>query len=404
MSTSINIGLIREEKVPGDNRVAFTPQQCLWISTHYPHIAVTVQPSPRRCFSDDEYRALGITVAEDLSHCDILLGIKEVPKEKLLAGKTYLFFSHTKKQQPQNQLMLQEIIKKNITLIDYECLVHNDGQRILGFGFFAGVVGAHNGLLAYGDRTKTFSFKRVHECKDFQALITTYFGVKLPPVKIVITGSGRVAAGSLEVMGLLGIKYVTPDEFLINNYSYPVYTQLKAGELYLRKSDKTYSREDFHNNPGAYECKFLPFVTAADVLMNGIYWDKNIEPLFTWADLQKENFRIQVIADITDDQNGSIPCNLGDTTIEEPVYGVHRFNQQKTADHFDPESVTMMCVGNLPNELPRDASQYFGDQLMKYVFDELLAPQSDMVHKATIVDKGELTERYHYMAEYAGLK
>ncbi len=396
----VQIGLIREEKIPQDNRVAFTPLQCQWIMTHYPHVAITVQPSPHRCFRDEEYLAAGIRMNEDLSHCDILLGIKEVPVEKLLPGKTYLFFSHTKKQQPQNQAMLHEILAKKITLIDYECLVHEDGQRILGFGFFAGVVGAHNGLLEYGRRTGTFDFKRVHECHDFQELITHYFGVKLPPLKIVATGSGRVTAGILEVMGLLGIKYIPPEEFLINEYAYPVYTQLKAGELYLRKTDKTYSREDFHANPGAYDCKFLPYVTCSDILINGIYWDKNIERLFSWDDLTKDNFRIKVIADVTDDKNGSIPCNLGDATIENPSYGVNRYTREKTEPYHE-DGITMMCVGNLPNELPRDASQFFGDHLMKYVFDELMKERSDMIEKATITHAGGLTKRYAYLAEYA---
>jgi saccharopine dehydrogenase (NAD+, L-lysine forming) len=399
MTKEINIGLIREQKIPHDNRVAFTPLQCKWIMSHYPGITVTVQPSAERCFSDLEYRDAGIKLSEDLSDCSVLLGIKEVPVEHLLPGKTYLFFSHTKKQQPHNKHMLQTILEKQITLIDYECLVHEDGQRILGFGFFAGVVGAHNGLLAFGERTGTFKFKRVHECRDFQELITHYFGVKIPPVKIVATGSGRVTAGILEVMGLLGIKYIPPEEFMINSYAYPVYTQLKAGELYLRKTDKTYSREDFHNHPEKYDCKFLPYVTCSDILMNGIYWDKNIEPLFTWADMAKDNFRLQVIADITDDAQGSIPCNLGDGTIEDPIYDVNRFSRQKTAP-FDEEGVTMMCVGNLPNELPRDASQYFGDQLMKFVFDELLKTESKMIERATIAKAGALTAHYDYLEDY----
>ncbi|MBO9729870.1 MAG: alanine dehydrogenase [Chitinophaga sp.] len=400
MQNTIHIGLIREEKHPHDNRVAFTPKQCQWILHHFPQVRLYVQPSPRRCFTDEEYKNAGIPLLEDLSGCSILLGIKEVPVEQLLAGKTYLFFSHTKKKQPHNQRMLQTILQKNITLIDYECLVHPDGQRILGFGFFAGIVGAHNGLLAFGEKTKSFHFKRVHTCHDFQELIGHYFGIKLPPMKIVITGSGRVAAGALEIMGLLGIKYLPPEEYLVNSYAYPVYTQLKAGELYLKKEDKTYSRADFHAHPETYECRFLPYVTASDILMNGIYWDHNIPPLFHADDLKKDNFRIQVIADITDDTNGSIPCNLGDSTIENPVYGVTRDTMEQTAPYL-PNTIDMMCVSNLPNELPRDASQYFGDQLMKYVFEELLNPDSTMIQNATIASKGRLTAAFAYLEDYA---
>jgi alanine dehydrogenase len=395
----LHIGLIREEKQPHDNRVAFTPQQCQWIKQHYPQVKITVQPSAWRCFTDDEYEAAGITLSEDLSRCNILMGIKEVPVNTLIPGKMYLFFSHTRKKQPHNRHLLQTILQQNITLIDYECLVHEDGQRILGFGFFAGVVGAHNGLLTYGKKTGLYDLIPVHRCHDFKELIDRYFGAKIPPVKIAITGSGRVAAGTLEVMGLLGIKYIPPEEYLINTYAYPVYTQLKAGELYLRKSDRTYSREDFHLHPEQYACRFLPFVTATDILMNGIYWDERISPLFTWDDLAKDNFRIKVIADITDDTNGSIPSNLGDSTIEDPVYGVDRHTRQRTAPYL-ANTVDMMCVSNLPNELPRDASQYFGDQLMKYVFDELLLPDSTTIHNATIAHKGALTERFEYLQDY----
>ncbi|PUZ27287.1 Alanine dehydrogenase [Chitinophaga costaii] len=399
MEKQFRIGLIREAKIPQDNRVAFTPLQCHWIQQHYPHVKMIAQPSPHRCYTDAEYTAAGIEVADDMEHCDILLGIKEVPPELLIAGKTYLFFSHTKKKQPYNQQLLQTIASKNITLVDYECLTHSDGQRMLGFGFFAGVVGAHNGLMTYGQRTGTFHLKRVHACHDFQELISHYFGVKLPPMKIAITGSGRVTAGTLEIMGLLGIKYVTPDALLMQDFEYPVYTQLKAGELYLHRKDKTYNRLDFHHHPENYECRFRPFVRAADLLINGIYWDERMEPLFSWEDLKSPHFRIQVIADITDDASGSIPCNLGDGTIDAPVYGVNRQQRSKTAPHL-AGSVDMMCVGNLPNELPRDASHYFGDQLMKYVFDELLLPKSELLQRATIIKKGSLTPVFSYLQDY----
>ncbi|RAJ82377.1 alanine dehydrogenase [Chitinophaga dinghuensis] len=399
MEKLLHIGLIREEKIPHDNRAAFTPKQCQWIMHHYPQVIIHAQPSPHRCFKDEEYAKAGVSLKEDLSDCHLLLGIKEVPPEFLIPHKTYLFFSHTKKKQPHNQHMLQAILRQNIRLIDYECLVHPDGQRILGFGFFAGVVGAHNGLMAYGHKTGDYKLKPVHQCHDFQELISHYFGVKLPPLKIVATGSGRVAAGVLEIMGLLGIKYIPPEEFLINQYNYPVYTQLKAGELYLRKGEKTYSRADFHAHPEMYDCRFLPYVTVSDILMNGIYWDHNIPPLFSVNDLKKDNFNIQVIADITDDTNGSVPCNLGDSTIEDPVYGVDKQTNTRTAPYLKG-TVDMMCVSNLPNELPRDASQYFGDQLMKYVFEELLKDHSEMLLNATITQNGQLTAKFSYLQDY----
>lgn len=404
MPEKIKIGLIREEKIPEDNRVAFTPRQCKWIQEHFPQIRITVQPSFKRCFHDSEYIREGIELNEDMNGCDMLMGIKEVPVDRLLPEKTYFIFSHTRKKQPHNRKLMQTFIEKKITLIDYECLTHDDGQRIIGFGFFAGVVGAHNGLLAYGKKTGLFNFKPVYEYHDFKELAESYFGTKLPPLKIVATGSGRVAAGILEVMGLLGIKDVPAEEFLISDYKYPVYTQLKAGELYLRKEDKVYNRDDFHRHPEEYECKFLPFITAADILMNGIYWTENMSPLFNWEDLAKKQFRIKVIADITNDTHGSVPCNLGDSTIKDPVYGVDRFSREKKPPYLS-DTLDMMCVGNLPNELPRDASRYFGEQIVKYVLDDLVketASQDDaIIERATIVKGGKLTTPFEYLKDYA---
>jgi saccharopine dehydrogenase (NAD+, L-lysine forming) len=397
----IKIGLIREGKLPADNRVALTPAQCKWILKNSDDVSIAVQSSPSRCFTDREYQLAGADVKENMSDCDILMGIKEVPIEQLIADKTYLFFSHTKKKQPHNQKLLQSIIQKNITLIDYECLEHDDGQRIIGFGFFAGIVGAHNGMMAYGNRTGLFKLDRVYKQKSFRELIHTYFGLRLPNVKIAITGSGRVAHGILEIMNLMGIHEVEPDDYLKRRFSYPVYTQLKGAELYADKKTGKYSREAFHNHPENFECKFLPYAGQTDILMNGIYWDKNVPRLFEEKDVNTENFIIQTIADITDDENGSVPVNKGDQSIEDPVYGVDKTTLQKTAPYL-PNSIDIMAVGNLPNELPKDASRYFGEQLIKYVLEDLVKGGSAIIDRATMVKAGKLTKEYAYLNDYAG--
>ena len=396
----LKIGLIREGKVPADNRVAMTPAHCKWMNKTQTNVSVMVQHSDSRCFSDREYSMAGVQVKEDISECDILLGIKEVPLDMLIEGKTYLFFSHTKKLQPYNRKLLKEIIAKKITLIDYECLEHEDGKRIIGFGFFAGVVGAHNGMMAYGKKTGSFSLERVNSTKNFQDLIHTYFGLKLPPIKIAVTGSGRVAHGVLEIMNLLGIHEVEPDEYLEKEFSYPVYVHLKGADLYAHQQTGKYSRDDFHHHPENYRCTFDQYIPHTDILMNGIYWDKNIPRLFEMDALKKPDFRIQTIADITDDMNGSVPCNLGDSTIEDPVYGIDKNSFAKTAP-YQQGSVDIMAVGNLPNELPRDASRYFGEQLIKHVLKDLIDGNSSIIDRATIVKEGQLTEHYAYMHDYA---
>jgi saccharopine dehydrogenase (NAD+, L-lysine forming) len=396
----VTIGLIKEGKIPADNRVALIPLQCKWIQKNFSGVRIVAQASAGRCFSDAEYMAAGVNVVNDISGCDILLGIKEVPVHDLIAGKTYLFFSHTRKKQPYNQKLLQAIIKKKITLIDYECMEHEDGQRIIGFGFFAGVVGAHNGLMAYGKRTGLYNLERVYKQKSFRQLIHTYFGLRLPNVKIAITGSGRVAHGILEIMNLVGIHEVEPDDYLKRRFAYPVYTQLKGADLYKNKITGKYNREDFHAQPANYVCTFLPYAQQTDILMNGVYWDKTIPRLFEKEDIGKEDFIIQTIADITDDADGSVPVNMGDQTIENPVYGVNKITLQKTEPYIK-DSIDVMAVGNLPNELPRDASRYFGEQLIKYILEDIVKNGSEIITRATITKAGTLTPPFSFLQGYA---
>lgn len=397
----LKIGLIKEGKVPADNRVALTPEQCKWVQENM-NIRIVVQHSETRCYKDKEYTNAGIEVKEDVSDCDVLLGIKEVPVAMLIPEKTYFFFSHTKKMQAYNQHLLHSIISKKITLIDYECLEHEDHTRIIGFGFFAGVVGAHNGMMAYGNRTGNFSLSRVYKQKNFQQLIHTYFGLKLPIIKIAVTGSGRVAHGILEIMNLMEIHEVEPDEYVNDKFSYPVYVHLKGADLYKDKLTGRYNRSGFHEHPENFGCLFNNYLSETDILMNGVYWEETIPRLFEIDDMKREDFSINTIADISDDHNGSVPCNIGDATIENPVYGINRLTGLVTEPYI-AGSVDVMAVGNLPNELPRDASRYFGEQLIKYILEDLINGGSKLLTHATIVKHGSLTADYDYMKEYAGV-
>ncbi|MGZ5285827.1 MAG: NAD(P)-dependent oxidoreductase [Flavisolibacter sp.] len=396
----ITIGLLKEGKVPSDNRVALTPSQCRWLQNQYEGIQFLVQHSPGRCFIDEEYARAGIALSHSMEECDILLGIKEVPYADLIPGKTYLFFSHTRKKQPYNQQLMRTITEKNITLIDYECMEHEDGQRIIGFGFFAGIVGAHNGMMVYGKRSGAFEMERVYKQKDFKELIHSYFGLKIPSIKIAVTGSGRVAHGILEVMNLMEVIEVEKEEYLSRDFTYPVYVQLKGSDLYAHKSTGKYSRDDFHHHPDNYRCLFDQYLSSTDVLMNGVYWDLQVPRLFDKEAVTDPKFRISVISDITDDAFGSVPINLGDQSIEDPVYGVDKTSFEKTAPYLDT-SVDVIAVGNLPNELPRDASKYFGEQLIKYILPDLVRDGSRIIEGATIVRSGKLTEKFSYLEDYA---
>ena len=396
------IGLIKERKDPPDSRVALTPFQAKYIKDKYDNVDVIVESSDIRCFKDDEYRAQGIEVTDDISHCDILFGVKEVPVDHLIPEKTYLFFSHTKKMQPYNQKLMHALIEKKIRMIDYECLTHSDEQRILGFGLFAGIVGAHNGLLTYGKKFGMYDLPAAHTVDDYQTLINTYRRQRLPNIKIAVTGSGRVAAGIIEVMTNLDIESVEPEDYLANEYEYPVYTQLKGQLLYAHKERGDYIREDFHEHPQDYKCLFADYTSQTDILMNGIYWDEDIERLFEKEDIKTKDWRISVIADITCDINGSVPINIGASTIAQPVYGINRSDMSKVGPYQNSkEVIDVMAVDNLPNELPRDASHYFGAHLEKFILRALLSESNDIIERATICKNGKLTPDYEYMSKYA---
>ena len=398
----IRIGVIREMKKKPDERVPLIPRQCSYIEANYPDIKIVVAPSPIRSYTDAEYLAEGIEMNDDLSDCDILLGVKEVPAELLIPDKTYFFFSHTKKKQPYNQGLMHALIEKRIRMIDYECLTHSDEQRILGFGLYAGIVGAHNGLLTYGRKFGLYNLPAAHEVKGFKELMAAYEHVKLPKIKIVMTGSGKVAAGVLEVLTQLDIEAVEPNDFLTHEYEYPVFTHLKGANLYARKDNDMFFRDDFHAHPEAYKCLFASYVNQADILMNGIYWEHRIARLFEKEDVKRYDWRVSVISDITCDIDGSVPVNLGSSTIADPVYGVDRATATRTEPFQNTRDIIdVMAVDNLPNELPRDASRYFGIHFEKHILPELLKEQSDILKRATICEHGRLTKKYEYLSDYA---
>ncbi len=398
----LRIGLIRERKKLPDERVPLTPKQCRLIMEQNADVQIVVEPSPTRCFADADYVAEGVPMSEDLSGCDILLGIKEVPVDYLMPGKTYFFFSHTKKKQPHNKGLMHALIEKKVRMIDYECLTHSDAQRILGFGMYAGIVGAHNGLLTYGKKWGLYELPAAHKVRSYAELLQAYERVKLPNLKIVVTGSGKVASGVLDVMRQLDIEEVEPMDYLTHQYEYPVFTHLKGGDLYARKDNNLFHRDDFHANPEAYKCLFSAYVNQTDVLMNGIYWEKRIARLFEKEDIRRNDWRISVIADISCDVDGSVPITLDSTTIADPVMGIDRASGTRVAPYANTrDTIDVMAVDNLPNELPRDASQYFGVHFEKYVLPELKQEKSDILLRATICENGRLTQRYEYLADYA---
>ncbi len=401
---TIKIGIIREGKNPPDKRVPFSPLQVVEIEQRYPHVKVVVQESKIRSFSDEEYREIGIEVVSDVTDCDILMGIKEVPIVELIPKKTYLFFSHTTKKQPYNKTLLQEILERKIRLVDYEALKDKLNNRLVAFGRFAGIVGAYNGLLTYGKRFSLFGLRKASECFDINDLKIELRKVQLPAIKIILTGGGRVAKGAMETLDSAGIRKVNAKDFLSKSFEEAVYVQLGSADYHVRKGGGTFNRDEFHNQPELYDSNFLPFAQAADLLIAGAFWNPKAPKLFVREDMQQSSFRLKVIADVTCDIDGSIPSTKRPSTIVDPIYDYDPHADKVREPLSDPSYVTVMAVDNLPCELPRSASEEFGRDLIDKIIPALVISDKDgVIKRASITKSGKLTEGFLYLSDYAGL-
>ena len=404
---NLKVGILREEKMPHDRRVPLVPLQCKQVAESYPAIELFIQPSAWRAFADEEYEKAGICLQEDLSHCDILMGIKEVPAEKLIPGKEYVFFSHTIKQQAHNRSLFHAMIRNKITLVDYETLVDKNENRVIGFGRFAGIVGAYNGIMAYGLKYKLFNLKAAHLSHDKKELFQELEKAHLTNIKIVVTGSGRVANGACETLGAMSLRKVTPYEFLNYTFREPVYVQLHSEDYFEAKDQSPFSSWEFHHNPSSYRCRFSDpdsFASVTDLLIHCTYWHPESDIMFTKERMRDPDFRISVIADVTCDINGSIPSTQRVSSIDNKFYGYDPFKAEET-DAFNKSAITVMAIDNLPCELPRDASDGFGKHLMERVLPQLFGDDpSGLIARATILKHGVLTDRFSYLKGYASEK
>lgn len=406
MSNTVILGIIREGKVPPDARTPLSPQQCLDVMQQFPRVEIRVQPSPVRAFKDEEYRSAGVIVQEDMSECEILLGVKEVPIRELISGKTYLFFSHTIKKQAYNQPLLRAILDKGIRMIDYEVLTDDRGVRLIAFGYYAGVVGAHNGLWAYGLRTGLFSLPRMNTCHDYEEVCAVYQQTSFPPMKVVLTGGGRVATGAVRTLEDMGFKRISPEDFLTQPAQEPVFTQLHAADYVRHKDNRPFDKKDFYANGSDYVSTFAPYAAAADIFLNCIYYDKKAPAFFTTGEMQQSSFKIRTIADITCDimPGSSVPSTIRPSTIADALYGFDPFANAE-CPLYAPQGIDIMAIDNLPSELPRDASVFFGDQLIKNILPELLQGRdSDVIRRGMVAENGQLGPHFDYLSDYAAGK
>ncbi len=395
------IALLREEKIPHDKRVAFTPEQCVAIKTQFPSVDIVVQPSEFRSYTNDEYSKVGIVLQENISDCDVLMGIKEVPPQFIIPNKKYLFFSHTIKKQAHNKKLLQAAIANNIQLIDYECLTDEEFNRVIGFGHYAGIVGTYNGILGYGKKYNLFDLKPAHLCHDREELKLEYPKVRLPNIKIVVTGNGRVANGAIEMLGALGVRRITPFEFTHYSFREPTYVQLHSNNYNEPLDGAAWSTAEFYSHPEKFRSTFGKFTKHCDLLLHCSYWHPKAPVLFSKKDMHSRDFRISVIADITCDINGSIPSTSHASTIENKFYGYNPITE-KEDEPFSQQTITVMAVDNLPCELPRNASEDFGKELIEKVLPSLLIQdEGGLIDRASICKNGSLGKRFDYLKDYA---
>ncbi|MEY2923803.1 MAG: hypothetical protein RLZZ337_343 [Bacteroidota bacterium] len=398
----MKIGLIKEWKQPADKRVALTPQLCKAFTNKYPEVDLVIESSKDRTFKDEEYIELGFQVSTELSDCDILLGIKEVPIDKLIDGKTYLFFSHTIKAQAYNRKLLQAIIAKNISIIDYEVLEWPQGGRILGFGKWAGIVGAYNAFLTWGKKMQLFDLPPAYQTDNFEQSISDLKSIKakMNNPRIVYTGNGRVASGIREVLEAMEITEVSPHDFVMKKYNTSVFTHLTNWDLYHRKDGGEWSDAHFYANHDAYCCEFDQYFECTDILINGMYWEDDMPALFTKEDTAKPNFNIKVIADITCDVEGSVPITMEATDIYNPTFGWSKTEQKKVAA-YGTDTIDVMAVTNLPTEMPKNASEEFGGLLLEHIIPLLInGDKDDILKRARITQDGALTSEYSYLQEF----
>ena len=402
MPAPLKLGLLREGKVPPDSRAALTPALAAEVAAD-PRFDLVVQPSPGRCFPDGAYAQRGVRLAEDLGDRDVLIGVKEVPVEQLLPGRTYFFFSHTHKEQPYNREHRPQELARGIRLVDYELLTDEAGARVIAFGRFAGIVGAHRALRAWGRRTGRYDLPAMRDLTDYAAAREAYADTDFGDVRVVVTGTGRVGDGAREVLRDAGLAEVTHEAFLGGRGPGAAFTQLGV-RAYARRADgATFRRTDFYDDPTGFESSFARYAAVADVLVHGIFWDTRAPALFDLADACGPAWRIRVIADVACDiaPVTSVPATVRATTIADPYFGFDPARGEEVGA-WDDDAITMMTVDNLPNELPRDASASFGRTFVERVLPELLLPGSEMLARATIARGGHLTERYRYLARYVG--
>jgi alanine dehydrogenase len=396
----MKFGIIKERKNPPDRRVVFSPEKLQELQRNFPEASIKVESSDIRVFNDASYKNAGLDVTTDVSDCDVLLGVKEVPIDALIPNKKYFFFSHTIKKQPYNRKLLQAMLDKNIELYDHETIIKESGARLIGFGRYAGIVGAYNGFRAFGLKHETFNLPKAENLPDQKALIDELNKIDLPAMKILLTGSGKVAYGAKEMLDAMHIKQVSVEEYLNNSYNEVVYCLADVLDYNKRKDGQVLDRKDFYNHPEKYDSNFMRFAKVTDYFIAGHFFGDGSPYLFTREDAKSADFKIKLVADVSCDIDGPVASTIRPSTIADPIYGYNPQTESEI-DFKDDNAIVVMAVDNLPCELPKDASEGFGELFLEHVIPAFYNGDKDgVLARAKMTENGKLTERYSYLQDY----
>jgi alanine dehydrogenase len=396
----MKFGIIKERKNPPDRRVVFSPEKLQEFKEKFTEATIKVESSDIRVFSDEAYKTAGLEVTENVSDCDVLFGVKEVPIDALIPNKKYFFFSHTIKKQPYNRKLLLAILEKNIELYDHETIVRENGLRLIGFGRYAGIVGAYNGFRAIGLTKETFSLPKAETLDSQQELISELNKINLPNLKILLTGNGKVAYGAKEMLDAMHIKQVSVDEYLNNSFTEVVYCLADVLDYNKRIDGKVIDNFDFYDHPQNYESDFMRFAKVTDFFIAGHFYGNGAPYLFTREDAKLKEFKIKFVADISCDVDGPVASTLKASTIADPIYGYNPETESEV-NYKDDNAIVVMAVDNLPCELPKDASEGFGEMFLQNVIPAFFNNDKDgVLQRAKMTENGKLTERFSYLQNF----
>ncbi|XP_076056603.1 lysine ketoglutarate reductase/saccharopine dehydrogenase isoform X2 [Oratosquilla oratoria] len=409
---------------------------------------VIVQPSNRRAYPMQAYQNAGAKIQEDISDAPIVIGVKQVPIDQLIPNRTYCFFSHTIKAQEANMPLLDAILEKNIRLLDYEKMCDINGQRVVAFGKYAGVAGMINilhglglRLLALGHHTPFMHIGPAHNYRNTgmarQAIRDAGYEISLGmmpksigPLTFVFTGSGNVSQGAQEIFQDLPHEYVPVSalkkvaEHGSTNKCYVC--EVSRQDHLVRKDGSKYDAAEYEEHPERYVSVFAHKIAPyASCIINGIYWAVNspklltipdakylLQPVYTpWLPVSIGSpalpHRMLAICDVSADPGGSIEFMTDCTTIDSP-FCLYDADQNKDTNSFKGPGVLVCSIDNMPTQLPREATDFFGSLLLPYMYDILKSEAttqfdpnefSHEVSGAIITSNGSLTPNFEYIAD-----